>query len=60
MAIITITSAARCKDCKHLSCKGFRQKNGKIGIKHLCENPDSQHNGQRRAKRDLVCKNWEL
>ncbi len=60
MAIIDITSAARCKDCQHLVNKVGRFKNGRINITYYCGNANSPEFEKKRAKRDLVCNNWEL
>lgn len=60
MATITIVSPARCKDCKFLKDKVGRFKNGNIKITYFCNNGDSTHAGEQRAKRDLVCDKWEL
>jgi hypothetical protein len=60
MAIVEMIFPARCKDCKFLSDKVGRTKKGNIKITHFCDNGDSPHAGERRAKRDLVCDKWEL
>lgn len=59
MAIIEITSAARCKDCCFLKTIAGAYKNGNIKISYQCAGP-GKTNGQKRAKRDLVCEDWQI
>ncbi len=55
MAVITITSAAKCKDCKFM----FGFKKGKLK-RHACGNFNSEHHEESRRLNDLVCSDWKI
>jgi hypothetical protein len=55
MKIVTITRAAKFKDCKFL----FAFIIGKLK-RHRCENVDSYMYKKQIRLNDLVCDNWEL
>ena len=55
MTIITITRAAKCKDCFFI--QPYRK--GKLK-RHYCSNRFSKEFSKDRTLKDLVCKDWRL
>jgi len=55
MAVITITTAAKCKHCKFAD--SFRIGKQK---RHKCNNPQSERYLSKITLKDLVCSSWGI
>lgn len=62
MAIIEITTEARCKHCKFLERGRLKNKDGNESkrVSHFCGNINSLRYKQVISLRDLVCSNWDV
>jgi hypothetical protein len=60
MTIITITSPARCKDCKFIKAKTFGKARRHICTNTVSERYDPSPYLSQVALRDKVCSKWSL